>query len=451
MQIITINPWTGKHIESYMCDSPEQVDERLLKGQLAFESWRKTEMGTRGDLLYALAAKLEAEVEHLAEIITVEMGKPLTESRAEVKKCAWVCSYYAEHGAAALAQRTIQTEARQSFVTYEPLGLIYGIMPWNFPFWQVFRFAAPTLLAGNTVLMKHSPNVTGCAMEIQRLFDEVGFPRDVYQTAVLTNEVASSVIEKPIVKAVSLTGSERAGVSVAGKAGRVLKPSLLELGGSNAFIVMEDADITNAIDVAMTARFLNTGQSCIAAKRLLVHESVLSSFTEGFVSRVQQLEKGDPLNESTQVGPLAREDLAVEVERQVNESVAQGAVVLCGGKREGAFYEPTVLSGVRLDMPVMNTEVFGPVAPIMSFTSIDEVISMSNQSRYGLGVTIMTSDVDRVLSRVQDFEEGAVFINELVKSDPRLPFGGVKNSGYGRELSAEGIRAFVNVKTVYVK
>jgi len=324
-------------------------------------------------------------------------------------------------------------------------------MPWNFPFWQVFRFAAPTLMAGNTAILKHAPNVSRCALDIEEIFAEAGYPENAFRTLILDNEHASKVIEHPLVRAVSLTGSERAGVAVASTAGKSLKPSLLELGGSNAVIVLGDVDLDAAVDTGFKARFLNSGQSCIAGKRFLVVDELYDAYIEKFKAKVEGLTFADPLSGDAKIGPLSRVDLAEGIERQVDESVKLGAKVVLGGKRDGAKYDATILRDVTPEMPAFNEETFGPVAPFIRIKDLDEAIELSNQSSFGLGVTICTGNPENVLPRISEFEEGAVFINELVKSDPRLPFGGIKNSGYGRELSLEGILEFVNAKTVYVK
>jgi len=345
----------------------------------------------------------------------------------------------------------VETDASKSFVRYDPLGVIYAIMPWNFPFWQVLRFAAPTLMAGNTAILKHAPNVTRCAYDIEEAFKEAGYPENVFRTLVLSNDQASAIIKHPKVRAVSLTGSERAGEAVASTAGSVLKPSVLELGGSNAVIVLKDADVDAAVDTGFRARFLNSGQSCIAGKRFLVADEIHDEYVEKFLKRVEDLKFNDPTDVSTKIGPLARVDLAEGIEKQVNGSLEKGAVLKMGGKRDGAKYDATVLTNVTPGMPAFDEELFGPVAPFIRIKDFDEAIKLSNQSSFGLGVTICTGNPSAVLDRVSEFDEGAVFINELVKSDPRLPFGGIKRSGFGRELSAAGIMEFVNTKTVYVK
>lgn len=451
MEVKSINPWTLEEIERFKTHSEEETNAIITAVDERFKSWRKTSFAERSDLLRKAADVLISNKRKYATHISQEMGKPLAEAIAEVDKCAWVCRYYADESEKFLAPKTIETDASKSFVSYEPLGVIYAIMPWNFPFWQVFRFAAPTLMAGNTAILKHAPNVTRCALDIEEVFTEAGYPSDAFRTLILDNEHASAVIEHPLVRAVSLTGSERAGVAVASTAGKVLKPSLLELGGSNAVIVLEDADLDAAVDTGFKARFLNSGQSCIAGKRFMIAEFIYDAYVEKFAERVAALRFADPESGDANIGPLARVDLAEGVERQVDESVAKGATLVMGGKRDGAKYEPTVLKDVTPGMPAFDEETFGPVAPFMRIKGLDEAIELSNRSEFGLGVTICTGNPEKVLPRVGEFDEGAVFINELVKSDPRLPFGGIKKSGYGRELAADGIHEFVNAKTVYVK
>jgi succinate-semialdehyde dehydrogenase/glutarate-semialdehyde dehydrogenase len=451
MEVVSINPWNLAEIERFETHSAQETDAIIRAVDARYASWRRTSFAERKALLHKVAEVLVANKRRYAEHITLEMGKPLAEAIAEVEKCAWVCRYYADEAEGFLKAKMIETDARKSFVSYEPLGVIYAIMPWNFPFWQVFRFAAPTLMAGNTAILKHAPNVTRCALDIEEIFMEAGFPQDCFRTLILDNEHASAVIEHPLVRAVSLTGSERAGVAVASTAGRVLKPSLLELGGSNAVIVLGDADLDAAVDTGFRARFLNSGQSCIAGKRFMVVNELYDEYVSRFAKKVEALKFSEPLAGEAKIGPLARVDLAEGIERQVNESIAQGAKLVHGGKRDGAKYDATVLTEVKPGMPAFDEETFGPVAPFTRIKDLDEAIRLSNLSSFGLGVTICTGNPEAVLPRVGEFEEGAVFINELVKSDPRLPFGGIKKSGYGRELAADGIHEFVNAKTVYVK
>lgn len=451
MEVVSINPWNLREVERFKTHTPEEADAIVKAADAAFQSWRKTSFAERAVPMHRAAELLLERKKRYAEHITLEMGKPIREAIAEIEKCAWACNFYADNAADFLKPREVETDAARSFVTYSPLGVIYAIMPWNFPFWQVIRFAAPTLMAGNTALLKHAPNVVRCSLDIEELFADAGFPENTFRTLILDNDHASQVIEHPLVRAVSLTGSERAGVAVASTAGRVLKPSVLELGGSNAVIVLEDADIDAAVETGFKARFLNTGQSCIAGKRFLVAEKIFDEYVERFTAKVKELNFIDPMESASRIGPLARVDLAEGIERQVNESVQKGATLKLGGKREGAKYYPTVLTDVHPGMPAFDEELFGPVAPFVRVRDFDEAIALSNRSSFGLGVTVCTGNPEQVLKRVHEFDEGAVFINELVKSDPRLPFGGIKRSGFGRELSAEGIHEFVNVKTVFVK
>lgn len=447
----SINPWNLKEIEQFATHPQDQVEEVLKRLQLRFEQWRTLSVKERSTHLERVAEVLRSNKRKYAKAITAEMGKPIAEAIAEVEKCAWVCSYYADQAEEQLVPRYIETDGSKSFVQYDPLGVIYAIMPWNFPFWQVFRFAAPTLTAGNTAILKHAPNVSRCALLIEEIFLEAGLPSDVFRTVLLDNTAANDLIKHPLIKAVSLTGSDRAGEAVAATAGKSLKPSLLELGGSNAVIVLADADLKHAVDTGFKARFLNSGQSCIAGKRFLLEENIYDDFVAAFLDKMKTLRFADPMSGDANIGPLARVDLAEKLEQQVNRSIEMGAQCVAGGKRDGARYEPTVLTEVSIDMPVFKEETFGPVVPFMKIKDLEEAISLSNRSSFGLGVSILTGDPEAILSHATRFDEGAVFINELVKSDPRLPFGGIKRSGYGRELSAEGIHAFVNAKTVYVR
>ena len=426
-----------------------------MQSQLEFSaytqlSWKQLSIKNRISFLPQLAKLLLENKQEYATCITTEMHKPISQAIAEVEKCALLCNYYYENAETFLATKNIKTEASESFVTYEPLGVILGVMPWNFPFWQVFRFAVPTLIAGNTVVVKHASNVPKSAELIQEIFEQAGFPKGCYQDLPIPSSEVANVISNPFIKAVSLTGSEQAGIAVATEAGKHLKKCVLELGGSNAFIILEDANLEKAVAIAVNARMQNAGQSCIAAKRFLVHENIATDFISRFTKAVQELKTGDALDLNTQIGSLARVDLAEELELQVQKSIQMGAKLILGGNRKGAFYEPTILTKVTTEMPVFNEETFGPVAAIVTFKTVEEAIKLSNQSDFGLGVSIFTQEIDFIKTKISDFNEGAVFINEMVKSDPRLPFGGVKKSGYGRELSEDGIKEFVNVKTVVI-
>ena len=412
--------------------------------------WKTTDLDSRIALIKLIRNQLIEEKYKYATCITRDMHKPISQSLAEVEKCAKLCNYYIEQSKRILKGRSIETGWSDVFVTYEPLGVVLGVMPWNYPFWQVFRFAIPTLLAGNTVLVKHASNVPSSAEALETLFQIAG-QQQVYYNLPIGSEQVEAVIENPIVKGVSLTGSEAAGKSVASIAGKWLKPVLLELGGSNAFIVCEDADLDEVVPVAVRARMQNAGQSCIAAKRFLVHHSLKDQFVKKFVEQLRTLKFGDAMEETTSFGAMAREDLAEELERQMRDSLALGATLVHGGKREGTFFEPTVLINVNKSMPVFKEETFGPLAVIMGFDHFEEAIALSNTSTFGLGVTIFSKDVAFIKSKIAAFDEGALFINEMVVSDPSVPFGGIKNSGYGREMSDEGLLAFVNKKTVVIK
>ncbi|HLO74249.1 MAG TPA: NAD-dependent succinate-semialdehyde dehydrogenase [Flavobacterium sp.] len=414
------------------------------------QTWKQQSVHQRVLLLPKLAKVLLENKIDYATIITQEMHKPITQSIAEVEKCALLCQYYYENAEKFLATKIIKTDATESFVVYEPLGVVLGVMPWNFPFWQVFRFAIPTIIAGNTVVIKHASNVPKCAESIEYIFEKAGFPKGCYQNLPISSNKVANVIANPIVKAVSLTGSEQAGIAVAAEAGKYLKKCVLELGGNNAFVVLEDANVEKAVAIAVNARMQNAGQSCIAAKRFLLHEKIAKDFITQFKIAIQNLKTGNPLEETTQIGSLARLDLAEVLELQVQKSIAMGAKLVLGGKRKEAFYEPTILTEVSTEMPVFREETFGPVAAIIVFKSIEEAIVLSNRSEFGLGVSVFTQNIAAIKSQISAFNEGAVFINEMVKSDPRVPFGGIKKSGYGRELAEEGIKEFVNIKTVLI-
>jgi len=414
------------------------------------KTWQENSISERVIYLQNLQRILLKNKETYARLITTEMHKPITQAIAEVEKCALLCDYYLENAESFLETKKIKTENSESYVSYEPLGVVLGVMPWNFPFWQVFRFAVPTLTAGNTVVVKHASNVPKCATTIQTIFEEAGFPKGCYQNLPIPSNKVAEVIANPIIKAVSLTGSEQAGIAVATEAGKHLKKCVLELGGNNAFIILEDANLEKAVASAVNARMQNAGQSCIAAKRFLVQESIHDAFVYQFKVAVEKLKSGNPLNNDTQIGSLARVDLAKELEIQVKKSIVMGAQLILGGNRNEAFFEPTILIQVTPVMPVFKEETFGPVAAITSFQTLDDAIKLSNQSDFGLGVSIFTQNIEFIKTKISAFNEGAVFINEMVKSDPRLPFGGIKKSGYGRELAEDGIKEFVNVKTVVI-
>ena len=451
MVLKSINPFNGELIEEFEEFSANKINALVADSAKAFLSWKRVSFEEKRVLMHRAADVLAGKKEKYGSIITTEMGKPITESMAEIEKCAWVCRYYADNAKEHLNPEVIKTDAVLSRVQYEPIGTILGIMPWNFPFWQAFRFLAPTLMAGNTALLKHASNVQRCALCIEEVFSEAGFPESVITALVIGSEKVKALIENELVKAVTLTGSEHAGSQVAAAAGTNIKKSVLELGGSNAFIVLDDADIDKAVETGIAARFQNCGQSCIAAKRFFVHSDIASEFISEFIQRAGKLRTGNPMDKKTQIGPLSSTIQAVEVERQVNESIDMGARARLVGNRNQAFFSPSVLTDVKPGMPVFDDEVFGPVAPIITVNDELEAIKLANLSRFGLGTSIFTRDLKRAEKLIAQFEDGAVFINELVKSDPRLPFGGTKRSGYGRELSLHGIREFVNAKTVYIK
>ncbi|MDT0641734.1 NAD-dependent succinate-semialdehyde dehydrogenase [Zunongwangia sp. F363] len=447
--IISKNPYNGEEIEKFEEYTKEQIDKALDTANSTFKTWSKTPFEERSKLMKAAAEELKDNKEEYARDISLEMGKPIKQSIAEIEKCAWVCEYYAENAEKHLADEQIETEAANSYVSYEPLGVVLAVMPWNFPFWQVFRFAAPALMAGNIGVLKHASNVMRSANNIQKVFERAGFPKGCFQNLVIGSKKVEDIIKDKRVKAVTLTGSKPAGSAVAAVAGKKIKKSVLELGGSNALVVFEDANLEEAVKTCVQARYQNTGQSCIAGKRLLLHKNIKDNFLKQFIEEVKSLKSGDPLDEETYIGVLAREDLAEDLEDQVKRSVEQGAEILLGGKRDKAYYEPTVVDNVTKDMPVFKEETFGPAISVTTFEDEKEAVELVNSSSFGLGVSIFTENFDFAKKLVPQFDDGAVFINELVKSDPRLPFGGTKESGYGRELSEHGIREFVNRKTVY--
>ena len=451
MEFKSINPYNNKEVGSYIGLSKEETTAKLNNSQKAFKTWSKEPLFKRASLIQKAGQVLRDNVEEYAKMISLEMGKPISESRSELNKCSWVCDYYAENAAMFLADETITTDAKQSFVRHDPLGTVLAIMPWNFPFWQVFRFAAPTLTAGNTGLLKHAPNVFGCAKLIEGVFVKAGFPLDVFQNLIVHHDLTEHIISHDGVRAVTLTGSERAGSVVAEIAGRHIKKSVLELGGNNAFIVLEDADIDKAVKTAITARMLNCGQSCIAAKRFILLEGIYDEFVSKFTRAIRNLKSGDPLDETIQVGPLARRDLADQLNRQVKASIEQGAELLLGGNQDGCYHEPTILGNVKPGMAAFDEETFGPLATMIMAKDIDHAFALSEQSKYGLGVSVCTSKTELALEYADRVSDGAYFINELVKSDPRLPFGGTKKSGYGRELAKDGMMEFLNRKTIYIK
>lgn len=447
----SVSPYDPSRIVNYPQPGDDELKKKLDLASETFSSYRHTTYEERAQHMGKVASLLKERTRSLAETITREMGKPIGESEAEVRKCAWVCEFYAENAPVFLATRRVETDAAISEVRYQPLGTVLAVMPWNFPFWQVFRFAAPALMAGNTALLKHASNVQGSAQAIESLFLEGGFRAGVFQNLAISSDRVAGVIAHESVRAVTLTGSEAAGASVAAEAGRHLKKCVLELGGSNAFVVLNDADPDQALSTAMTARLQNGGQSCIAAKRFILESGILKEFTEGLADRVAALTTGDPMEPDTDLGPLSSESQAKEVEKQVLRSLEMGAELLAGGERNGAFYAPTILSGVKPGMPVFDEEVFGPVFSLVQADSPEHALELSNLSTFGLGMQVFTGSEGSASLFTDRAEEGAVFVNAMVRSDPRLPFGGIKRSGYGRELSVEGIREFVNIKTVWIE
>jgi len=447
--ITSKNPYTGEVIEEFKEYTKEEINNAIKKADDRYKTWRKVSFSEKSKLLKNAAKELRDNKQSYAEDITKEMGKPIAQALAEIEKCAWVCEYYAENAENHLAKEIIDTDAQKSYVSYEPIGIVLAIMPWNYPFWQVFRFAAPALMAGNIGLLKHASNVMRSANNIQKVFERAGFPDGCFQNLVISSSKIEDILKDKRVKAVTLTGSKPAGSAVAATAGSEIKKSVLELGGSNALVVFKDANIAEAVKTCVQARFQNTGQSCIAGKRLLLHESIEDEFMEEFVKQVRELKSGDTMDEDTFIGTLAREDLAEDLEKQIQDSVKQGAKIVLGGKRDKAYYEPTIITNVKKGMPVFDQETFGPAMAVTTFKEDQEAIDLVNYSDFGLGVSIFTEDFTFAEKIVPAFEDGAVFVNELVKSDPRLPFGGTKISGYGRELSSHGIQEFVNRKTVY--
>ena len=449
-QIISNNPYTGEQVDSITPHTETEIQNILQSSDNQFYKWRETSFAERKQLVLNVASILIKNKHIYANKITKEIGKPISQSIVEVEKCAWLCEYYAENAEEHLKNETINTDAYKSYTTFEPLGIILAIMPWNYPFWQVFRFAIPTLMAGNVCLLKHASNVFGSALNIEEIFLQSRFPKYCFSTLLVGSSSIKSILENPLVKAVSLTGSGAAGSSVASIAGKNIKKSVLELGGNNALVVLNDCDIDKTVKTCVNARFLNTGQSCIAGKRLLVEENVSEEFIDKLILEVTNLKSGDPKDDSTYIGTLAREDLAIELENQVLDSIESGAILKLGGQRKGAYFSPTILTEVTSEMSVFKEETFGPVLAITTFKGIEEAIKLSNKSTFGLGVSIFSEDIEKIESYISKFDEGAVFVNELVKSDPRLPFGGIKESGFGRELGKDGILEFVNKKTVYI-
>ena len=454
MRYVTVEPHTGRQIRSFHTLEPADLRDALARSEKAFRAWRRTSLEERGVVLRRAAALLREGTQEHATLMAEEMGKPVAAGRSEAEKCAWACDYYAEQAGVFLGSERAETDATLSYVAYRPLGPILAIMPWNFPYWQVFRFAAPALMAGNTVLLKHAPNVPGCALRIERLLADAGLPEGCFQSLFLTNQQAGAVIRNRRVRGVTLTGSVDAGRAVARQAGARIKKTVLELGGSDPYLVFEDADLEAAAAACVQSRLVNSGQSCIAAKRFIVIGSVHDDFVDAVVERMRAARMGSPFDEQTEVGPQAREDLREKLDRQVRESIAKGARCVLGGEvpdGPGWFYPPSVLTGVRRGMPAYGEELFGPVASVLAARDRKHAVRLANDTSFGLGAAVFTADVTEGERIARDeLEAGCCFVNTFVRSDPRLPFGGVMDSGYGRELGRHGILEFVNAKTVWV-
>jgi succinate-semialdehyde dehydrogenase/glutarate-semialdehyde dehydrogenase len=450
----TLNPATEAVLETYAFETAAALMPRLHQMHQVWQTeWSLRAVSERLEPLRALATVLRSAKEELALLITTEMGKPISQSYAEIEKCAWLCEYYAEHAEAMLQDKPVNTGATRSLVSYQPLGILLAIMPWNFPLWQVFRALVPAMAVGNGLVLKHAPNTTACALALKPLLAKAGFPDGVFDVFLADNPTIATLIAQPEIAAVTLTGSTRAGKEVARTAGMHLKKGVYELGGSDPYLVLEDADVALAVEKCVSSRMLNTGQSCIAAKRFIVHHSVYDEFAAGMVEKMSTYQMGDPLDEATHLGPLARQDLRDALHRQVQISLERGAVCLCGGEvpdRSGWYYPATMLSEVKPGMPAFDEELFGPVAALIRVGSEQEAIALANQSPYGLGAAVFSRDSDRAYAIARTrLQAGSVFVNDFVRSDPRLPFGGLKDSGYGRELASEGLLEFVNIKTIY--
>ena len=455
MSLKSINPANGQEIAAYEEMSTDEVNGIITAVNDAFNSWRKTSFSSRGELLKNAAVILQSNKEEFGRLMSLEMGKPYSQSLAEVVKCAKGCEYYADNTEEILADRIIETDASKSYVSHQPIGIVLAVMPWNFPFWQVFRFAAPALMAGNVGVLKHASNVQGCALAIEKIFVESGFPENVFRALVISSKNVESVINNPLVKAVTLTGSTPAGRAVASQSGAALKKTVLELGGSDPYVILKDADLDQAVEACVIGRLLNTGQSCIAAKRFIVVADVLGDFQERLIDEMRVKKWGDPFEEDIDLGPMVDESARDELHSQVVKSIEGGAEVLLGGAvpdNPGAYYPATVLGNVRPGMPAFDEELFGPVAAVIAAENEAEAIKLANQTPFGLGAAVFTSDInkgEKIAS--EELEAGSCFVNDFVRSDPRLPFGGIKASGYGRELSSNGILEFVNSKTVYIR
>ena len=452
--IETVNPATGERINTYEEMTAVDAAAAVADAHDAWRGWRTQSFAERARPMRRAAEILRDRKHEFARLMALEMGKPLKQGVAEAEKCALGCDFYAEHAEAHLAPEVVKTDASRSYIAFEPLGVVLAVMPWNFPFWQVFRFAAPALMAGNVGVLKHASNVPGCALAIEDVFAKAGFPNSVFRTLLIGSKQVKAIIEHPHVRAVTLTGSTPAGKAVAAQAGAVVKKTVLELGGSDAYIVLEDADLDHAVETCATSRLINSGQSCVNAKRFIIVKPLLAAFTARMVTAMKARKMGDPLAEGTDIGPQARQDLRDQLHQQVAASVANGAAVLLGGDvpaGSGSFYPPTVLTGVKPGMPAYDEELFGPVAAIIEANDESDAVRIANDTVFGLGAAVFTKDTTRGERVARELEAGCTFVNTLVASDPRLPFGGIKEAGYGRELGTYGIKEFVNIKTVYIK
>ena len=455
MNLVSINPANNKILESHKEISTEKINQIINSSYNTYLEWRNESISYRSKMMSDLAELLKQKKEKLGALMTQEMGKPIKQSIAEAEKCAWVCEYYADNAERFLSKKEISTDSKKSFISFQPIGLILAIMPWNFPFWQVFRFASPTLMAGNVGILKHASNVQGCAKQIEKLFLEAGFPEYAFSNLVIGSNKVSNVINNPLVRAITLTGSAPAGKSVASHAGSLLKKTVLELGGNDPYIILEDADLNNAVESCIAGRMLNTGQSCIAAKRFIVVKARLDEFIDKVEQKINNMKMGDPFDSNIDIGPMVNTDSRDELHQQVLKSIEKGAKLISGGKipeSDGSFYPPTLLTNVEPGMSAFDDELFGPVAVIISAKDQAHAIDLANKTNYGLGAAIFTADIDKGEKiAINELEAGSCFVNDFVKSDPRLPFGGIKESGYGRELSEFGILEFVNIKSIVIQ